>query len=59
MSEIYTDRTYGVHWTLAFGLPFLILVCIVTLIFGCTYTRNAPLLNVEANGNTVPVYAAP
>lgn len=34
---------------------------LVLSIFGCTYNRNAPLINVEdsANGNTVPVSAVP
>lgn len=37
------------------------MVVILCVLFACTYNRNAPLINVQdsANGNTVPVSAAP
>lgn len=57
----YTDRIYGVHWTLAFGLPAVIFVYVL-LVLGCTsplveLERNAPLIesNITANGNTATV----
>jgi len=45
----------------------LLLIIIIEILFiahlltGCTYTRTAPLFqtSIEANGNTVPVHAAP
>jgi PBP1b-binding outer membrane lipoprotein LpoB len=43
-------------------VAIILLVAGLILIFdGCTYNRNAPILNIEdsANGNTVPVSAVP
>lgn len=48
----------------------VVLVCVAVTLTGCTYTRNAPLIehnapfidfNIKdsANGNTVPVSAVP
>lgn len=63
----YTDRIYGVHWTLAFAIPAAIWIAALCMLCGRTYTRQnapvqfAPLLNIEvkdtANGNktTVPL----
>ena len=31
----------------------VILVCLFLFMSGCTYNRNAPLIDFEANGNTV------
>lgn len=35
------------------GILASLFIAAAMLIQGCTYTRSAPLLNIEANGNTV------
>ena len=46
-----------VPWWVAFGVPLLILIATFLHLTGCTYNRNAPLINVQdsANGNTTTV----
>jgi hypothetical protein len=62
----YTNHIYGIHWSIAFGVPclihFALLAVLVVLLSGCTFNRNAPLINHNApflevrdsaNGNTI------
>jgi hypothetical protein len=37
----------------------LIIILLVRLFTGCAYTRNAPLIHLNANGNTIPVSVVP
>jgi len=52
--EVYRQNGGAVAWM---ALAILVAVIVGLALFGCTYTRNAPLINVQdsANGNTVPL----
>ena len=52
------NMDYNLH-VMGRAILACLFIAAAMLIHGCAYTRNAPLLNVEANGNTVPVHAAP
>ena len=58
--DTYTDLDpFGcAEMTVRLILAAIMIGCAVS-ISACTYNRNAPLIDFDANGNTVPVYAAP
>jgi len=59
MNDDYRQNGGAAAWTVIAIIVWLVVAGLFLALTGCTYTRNAPLLNVEANGNTVPVSAAP